>query len=91
MAENSNFNLISDNKELQPEVNLLEDELKRTLLETVDALPEKEKLVMQLYYYSELTYKEISYIMEISESRISQIHSKAIAKLKVALNRYNNC
>ncbi len=42
----------------------------------------KEKTVISLYYYEELTYKEIGHILELSESRISQIHSKAILEIK---------
>ena len=42
-------------------------------------------MVLQLYYYSELTYKEIAEVLSISESRVSQIHTKAISKLKITL------
>ena len=48
-------------------------------------LTEKEKKVVLLYYYEELTLKEISAIMEVSESRISQLHTKALQKMKVKL------
>jgi RNA polymerase sigma factor for flagellar operon FliA len=47
---------------------------------------EKEQLVIQLYYFEELTLKEISEILEVSESRISQIHSNAIRKIRKKLN-----
>lgn len=79
---NSNFELKSENKEFSPEDNLLQDEFKNSLVEVIESLPNKEQMVIKLYYYSELTYKEIANIMGISESRISQIHSKAISKIK---------
>nr|WP_246566216.1 FliA/WhiG family RNA polymerase sigma factor [Tissierella simiarum] len=57
-------------------------EIKRLLAVAIDSLLENEKMVISLYYYDELTYKEIGHVMELSESRISQIHSKAILKMK---------
>jgi RNA polymerase sigma factor for flagellar operon FliA len=57
-------------------------EIKRLLAIAIDSLLENEKMVISLYYYDELTYKEIGHVMELSESRISQIHSKAILKMK---------
>ena len=60
-------------------------ELRQILLETLEALTEKEKKVILLYYYEELTLKEISAVLEVSESRISQLHTKAIQKLRLKL------
>lgn len=57
-------------------------ELKELLTQVIDLLNKNEKMVISLYYYEDLTYKEIGDIMELSESRISQIHSKAILKMK---------
>ncbi|MBD3345483.1 MAG: FliA/WhiG family RNA polymerase sigma factor [Chitinivibrionales bacterium] len=57
-------------------------EIKNILKETIANLPEKERLVVALYHYEELTLKEIGVVLEISESRVSQIHSKAILKLR---------
>jgi RNA polymerase sigma factor FliA len=57
-------------------------ETKRLLKETISELPEKEKLVVALYHYEELTLKEIGEVLGITESRVSQIHSKAIHKLR---------
>ena len=56
-------------------------EVKDILKETIENLPEKEKLVVALYHFEELTLKEIGAVLDISESRVSQIHSKAILKL----------
>jgi len=61
------------------------EETKRILKETIANLPEKEKLVIALYHYEELTLKEIGVVLDISESRVSQIHSKAILKLRSRL------
>jgi RNA polymerase sigma factor for flagellar operon FliA len=58
------------------------------LTETIEALTEKEKMVVTLYYFEELTLKEISGIMGVSESRISQIHSKAILRMQRKLGRF---
>ena len=63
------------------------NELKEILADAIKSLPEKEKLVLSLYYYEELTLKEIGIVMQLSESRICQIHSKAILKLKAKIKR----
>ena len=62
-------------------------ELKETLAKTIDKLPEKERLVVSLYYYDELTLKEISLIMHLSEARISQLHTKAIMRMRGSLSK----
>ena len=77
-------------KEMQPEGYIEKNELKSILSKSIDLLPEKEKLVISLYYYEELTLKEISVIMNVSESRISQLHTKAILRLKGKLDRQKN-
>ena len=61
------------------------NEVKNILKDAIAALPEKEKLVVALYHYEELTLKEIGVVLNISESRVSQIHSKAILKLRAKL------
>ncbi len=60
-------------------------EVKDILKDTIMNLPEKEKLVVALYHYEELTLKEIGVVLDITESRVSQIHSKAILKLRSKL------
>jgi RNA polymerase sigma factor for flagellar operon FliA len=84
----SGFDIASDSTEFQPEKKFIDGEMKTILADAVEHLPEKEKRVMQLYYYSELTYKEIAEVLGVSESRVSQIHTKAITKLKVSLNEF---
>jgi RNA polymerase sigma factor for flagellar operon FliA len=61
-------------------------EVKSILKESIQALPEKEKLVIALYHFEELTLKEIGVVLDISESRVSQIHSKTILKLKATIS-----
>ncbi|MBN1982311.1 MAG: FliA/WhiG family RNA polymerase sigma factor [Chitinivibrionales bacterium] len=61
------------------------EEVKQILKETIENLPEKERLVIALYHFEELTLKEIGVVLDISESRVSQIHSKAILKLRSRL------
>ena len=58
------------------------------LAEALELLTEKEKKVILLYYYEELTLKEISNILEVSESRISQLHTKALQKMKSKMGNY---
>lgn len=71
-----------------PEEVLERDELKKILAEALELLTEKERKVILLYYYEELTLKEISSILEVSESRISQLHTRALQKMKVKLGNY---
>lgn len=68
-----------------PEERVEKQEMKELLGELIDSLPEKERLVVTLYYYEELTLKEIAAILGVSESRASQIHSKVILKLRTKL------
>ena len=64
------------------------DELKKKLAEALELLTEKEKKVILLYYYEDLTLKEISNILEVSESRVSQLHTKGLSKMKKKLGNY---
>ena len=66
----------------QPEKAVEKEELKQMLVEAMKTLTEKECSVITLYYYEDLTLKEISRILEVSESRVSQLHSKALQKMK---------
>lgn len=71
-----------------PEEVLEKDELKKILGEALELLTEKERKVIVLYYYEELTLKEISSILEVSESRISQLHTKGLQKMKQKMGKY---
>ena len=58
------------------------------LMAALDLLTEKERKVVLLYYYEDLTLKEVAQVLEVSESRISQLHSKALEKMKKQLGKY---
>ena len=83
--DNIHFDIQSDYNKFQPEKALQKQELIEELTEAIEELNEREKKIVQLYYYSELTYKEIAEILDITQSRISQLHSKIITKLSVKL------
>ncbi len=71
-----------------PERGLMKTELRQQLVEAIELLNEKERLVITLYYYEHLKLHEIAGIMGVSESRISQTHSKAILKMNARLVQY---
>ncbi len=70
---------------LNPDVIVERDEIKRVIIEAIHELPEKEKMVLVLYYYEDLTFKEIGQVLSVSESRISQLHTKANLRLRAKL------
>jgi RNA polymerase sigma factor for flagellar operon FliA len=74
-----------DDEEYIPEESYESKELKQNLAEAIDQLTERERLVITLYYYEELTLKEIGAVLDVSESRVSQIHSAALFKLRKKL------
>jgi RNA polymerase sigma factor for flagellar operon FliA len=71
-----------------PETSVEKEELKSKIAEAIGMLTEKERTVISLYYYEELNLKEISKVMSVSESRVSQLHSKSLVKLKKQLGEY---
>lgn len=70
-----------------PSHNVETEEVKNTLAKAIEKLSEKEKLVIALYYYEGMTLKEISLILKLSEARISQLHTKAVFRLRGSLSR----
>ena len=78
---------IRGKEENAPEEELLLKERKQILADTIDALPEKERLVITLYYYEGLLLKEIADILQVTESRVSQIHSKVLSKMRAKLEK----
>ena len=72
----------------QPDEAYEQNELKEVLKDALTLLTEKERRVIELYYYEELTLKEISSILEVSESRISQLHTRALQKMKGKMGKY---
>ena len=81
---------VNKNRFSQPEEVVEEKELKEKLVEALDLLTEKERRVIELYYYEDLTLKEISLVLEVSESRVSQLHTKALLKMRKKLGVYMN-
>ena len=71
-----------------PEEVIEKEELKKILQQALELLTEKEKKVILLYYYEDLTLKEISNVLEVSESRISQLHTRALQKMKSKMGNY---
>ena len=76
---------VANTAQNNPFENIELEEAKQTLAKAINILPDKEKMVVTLYYYEELTLKEISLILKLSEARVSQLHTKAVIRLKGAL------
>lgn len=72
----------------RPEEVVEKQELKQMLAEALELLTEREKKVILLYYYQELTLKEISEVLQVSESRVSQLHTRALQRMKGKMGRY---
>jgi RNA polymerase sigma factor for flagellar operon FliA len=72
----------------QPEEVVEEEELKKMLAEALELLTEKERRVIELYYYEDMNLKEISQILEVSESRVSQLHTKGLLKMRKKMGPY---
>lgn len=80
-----------ESKTPSPLDELNKNEVKRVIADALSKLSEKEQLVVSLYYFDELTLKEIARVVGLTESRISQIHSKAIIALRAKLKSYYGC
>lgn len=78
---------IQDHSAPDPVTMVMFEEQKRILTDAINRLPEREKLVIALYYYEGLTLKEIGKVLGVSESRISQMHTKAVLRLRGRLSR----
>lgn len=76
---------IESPKSMNPDQIVERQEMKKVIVEAISELPDKEKKVLVLYYYEELTLKEIGKILEVTESRVSQLHTKAIIRLRTRL------
>ena len=70
---------------LNPDVMVEKDEIRRVIVEAINELPDKEKKILVLYYYEDLTLKDIGRVLEVTESRVSQLHTKAILHLRSKL------
>lgn len=76
---------IESPKSLNPDVIVEREEVKNIIVQAISDLPDKEKKVLILYYYEDLTLKEIGEVLQVTESRISQLHTKAIMRLRSKL------
>lgn len=72
----------------EPLFRCLKGELRQRLVDAIEGLPEKERMVVSLYYHEELTMKEIGLVLGVVESRVSQIHTSAVVKLRAALTDF---
>jgi len=79
---------LADENQLDPSDDFDERDLKNYLISAMKSLPEREQLVLSLYYYEELTLKEIGSVLNVSESRACQLHGRAILGLRGALHHF---
>ncbi|MES1247171.1 MAG: RNA polymerase sigma factor WhiG [Actinomycetota bacterium] len=77
---------IEDEDAPDPQRSLSQTEMREAIADAIARLPEREKLVVTLYYYEELTLREIGEVLGVTESRVSQLHTKAILRLKARLS-----
>ena len=77
--------ILENTNSKNPFLDLKNKDVRELLVSTIDELPEKQRLVLSLYYYEELNLKEIGKILDVTESRISQLHTQAVERLKVKL------
>jgi len=77
---------IEDETQPDPQAALSQTEVKEAIADAIARLPEREKLVVTLYYYEDLTLREIGEVLGVTESRVSQLHTKAVLRLKSRLS-----
>ncbi len=83
----SRLDFVEDKKSDNPQAKIEQSEIRDILAESINRLSERERLVITLYYYEDLTSKEIGKILGVSDSRISQLHTKAILRLRGRLSQ----
>jgi len=84
------LDFLEDRSSPHPDVEIQIKELKRRIIDALEKLTQEEQLAMALYYYEGLTLKEIAEVIRVSESRVSQIHAKALLKLNWKLGKYRD-
>ena len=87
-GQQSLLDCLAGKVDADPQVQFRLNELKEVIAKTIDTLPEKERLVISLYYYKELTMSEIGVVLNVTESRVSQIHSKTMFRLRTKLKAF---
>ncbi len=70
-----------------PQESAEQSEQRQVLVQAIGSLPPPERLVLSLYYFEGLTVKEIAYVLKVSPSRVSQLHTKAVIRLRGAMSR----
>jgi RNA polymerase sigma factor FliA len=76
---------IQDSQAVDPASEIAASEMKDRLADAITRMPEREKLVVALYYYENLTLREIGEVLGVTESRVSQLHTKAVLRLRSRL------
>ena len=89
LEENSQESTIPSSNEHTPEQAFSGEEYQQQLATVIKALPEKEQLVMSLYYDDELNFREIGEVLEVTESRICQLHGQALVRIKAKMSDWN--
>jgi len=84
------LDMLEDKGAVNPQSQLIRMQVVESLGEAINALPEKEKLVITLYYYEEMNLKEIGEIISLTESRVSQLHSQAVLRLRSKLRQHGS-
>ncbi|MCL2064280.1 MAG: FliA/WhiG family RNA polymerase sigma factor [Candidatus Cloacimonetes bacterium] len=84
-GEQNYANMLSDDYDVEVEEN--KQIMRENLIDSIQSLPERERTVISLYYYENLNLKEIAAVLEVTESRISQIHTAAINKLRAMMQK----
>ncbi len=90
MEENTQDAAIPSSSEITPEEAFSQSEYQQQLAEAIRQLPEKEQLVMSLYYDDELNFREIGEILDVTESRICQLHGQALLRVKARMSDWNS-
>ena len=89
MEDNLQDAAIPNSSENTPDESFISDEYRQHLTESIRLLPEKEQLVMSLYYDDELNFREIGEILDVTESRICQLHGQALLRVKARMSEWN--
>lgn len=84
-SEESQIHYVPDREENSPTYIVEKQQVSDILADAIDQLPDKERLVLSLYYFEGLTMKEVGKVLDITESRVSQLHSKAVLRLRARM------
>jgi RNA polymerase sigma factor for flagellar operon FliA len=84
------LDMLEDTTAKNPQNQLIKKQMIDSLGDAIEMLPEKERLIITLYYYEELNLKEIGEIIGLTESRVSQLHSQAVLRLRAKLKQHGN-